>query len=161
MATDATPKTPNLGKDLPAVIPRLFVKDAVQALAFYKLAFGATETMNLLPGGPAEIMVGGSRIMVDEESDKERKGPRTLGGSSVLIHLHVDDVDSVFERTIAAGAKILQPVKNQFFGLRCGELEDPFGHCWLVATRTEDLSPADIQKRIHARDKSGTGPSRS
>ncbi|MGH7781792.1 MAG: VOC family protein [Candidatus Binataceae bacterium] len=138
---------------LQAVIPRLFVKNATEALAFYKSAFGATETMNLLPKGPAEIMVGGSRIMVDEESATERKGPRTLGGSSVLIHLHVDDVDTVFRRTIAAGATVLQPVKDQFFGLRCGELEDPFGHCWLIATRTETLSPAEIQKRIDAREK--------
>jgi PhnB protein len=99
--------------------------------------------------GHAEIKIGGATIMLaDEYPEMGFLGPESLGGSSVTIHLYVEDVDAFFRRAIAAGAKELRPVADQFYGDRSGQLSDPFGHRWHLATRKKDVSAEEMQKRF-------------
>lgn len=142
-----------------AVTPYLSIKGAANAIAFYKKAFAAKEIMRMpAPGGTighAEIQIGDSRIMLaDEYPDLNFHGPKTLGGASVHIHLYVPDVDKVVKKAVAAGAKLLRPVIDQFYGDRSGSLEDPFGHVWHVATHKEDIAPKEMKKRAAAMAKS-------
>ena len=135
-----------------AVTPYLAINGAVRALDFYKRAFGAKELMRVeAPGGKvgqAEIQIGDSRIMLaDEFPEMGFKGPDTLGGSPVMIHLYVEDVDATASQAIAAGAKEVKAVQDQFYGDRSGTFSDPFGHVWTVATHKEDLSSEEMQKR--------------
>jgi PhnB protein len=137
------------------VAPYLAIKNAASALEFYKQAFGASETYRLiLPDGRvghAEIRLGDSLIMLsDEFPEFGGKAPETLGGSPVSIHLYVDDVDAVFRKALAAGARELKAVVDQFYGDRSGQLEDPFGHLWWVATHKEDVAPEEMQRRVRA-----------
>ena len=133
----------------------LNVRDAARALEFYKKAFGAKELMRLVgPGGKvlhAEIKIGDSVIMIAEEVEEwGNLSPQTLGGSPVRIVLYVEDVDALARQAVAAGAKLLVPVADQFYGDRSGRLQDPFGHLWLISTHTEDVSPEEMQKRTDA-----------
>jgi PhnB protein len=146
-------------KPIPAghhtVTPYLAVKNGVKAVEFYKKAFGASEVYKLIMPdgrlGHAEIRIGDSIIMMsDEFPEYGGKSPQTLGGSAVNIHLYVEDVDALFKRALAAGAKERKPVKDQFYGDRSGQVEDPFGHLWWIATHKEDVSPAEMQKRVEA-----------
>lgn len=135
--------------------PYLATKDGFKALEFYKKAFGAAEIYSLkMPDGRlghAEIRIGDSVIMLaDEFPEYGGKSPHTLGGSPVSIHLYVDDVDALFKQALAAGAKERKPIMDQFYGDRSGQLEDPFGHLWWVATHKEDVSPEEMQKRVDA-----------
>lgn len=135
-----------------SVTPYLFIKDAARAMDYYKGAFGAIEEMRMdMPGGKighAEIRIGGSIIMLaDEFPEMEARSPQTIGGSPVMIHLYVENVDAVFAKAVELGAKSLQPVKDQFYGDRSGSLADPFGHLWNIATHKEDLSPEETKKR--------------
>lgn len=137
------------------VSPYLAIKDAAKALEFYKTAFRATESYKLMMPdgrlGHAEIRLGDSVIMLsDEFPEYGGKAPQTLGGSPVSIHLYVEDVDGFFKRALAAGAKERKPVMDQFYGDRSGQLEDPFGHLWWVATHKEDIAPEEMQKRVQA-----------
>jgi PhnB protein len=137
------------------VTPYLAIKDAAKALEFYKTAFGATENYKLMiPDGRlghAEIQLGDSIIMLaDEFPEYGGKAPPTLGGSPVSIHLYVDDVDAFFKKALATGAKERKPVMDQFYGDRSGQLEDPFGHLWWVATHKEDVAPEEMEKRVQA-----------
>jgi PhnB protein len=107
------------------------------------------------PGGKighAEILIGDSRIMMADDCGQESpfRNPRSSGSSSVGLHLYVDDVDQVFAHAVNAGAKVIKPVQDQFYGDRTGALEDPFGHVWFIATHKEDLSPDEIRKRATA-----------
>ena len=137
------------------VTPYLSVQGAAGAIAFYKKAFGAKEVMRM-PGpkgtiGHAEIQIGDSRIMLaDEFPEMNFRAPRSIGGTPVNIHLYVEDADKVVEKAVAAGAKLLQPVADQFYGDRTGSLEDPFGHVWHVATHTEDIPMKALKKRAAA-----------
>ena len=138
-----------------AVTPYLSVKGAAGAIEFYKKAFGAKEVMRMPgPGGTighAEIQIGNSRIMLaDEYPDMNFRSPQSFGGSPVHIHLYVGDVDKVATQAMAAGAKLLRPVADQFYGDRSGTLEDPFGHVWHVATHKEDISLQEMKKRAAA-----------
>ena len=137
------------------VTPYLAIRGAAKALEFYKRAFGATELYKLMMPdgrvGHAEMRLGDSLIMLaDEFPEYGAKAPATLGGSPVNLHLYVDDVDAVFQRAVAAGAVERQPVMDQFYGDRSGQLEDPFGHLWWVATHKEDVPPDEIQRRAEA-----------
>jgi len=145
---------------VPRATPYLCCKDAARAIEVYKKAFGATEAMRLSePGGRighAEIRIGDAPIMLsDEYPEMDVRSPQSLGGSPVLIHLYVDDVDALASRAVAAGAKLLRPVADQFYGDRSGTLTDPFGHRWMIATRKEDVSAAEMQKRYDALMKTG------
>jgi uncharacterized glyoxalase superfamily protein PhnB len=97
------------------------------------------------------VRIGDSMLMlVDEMPDWGVRGPKALNGSPVTIHLYVEDVDAVVAQAVAAGAKVTMPVAEAFWGDRYGQLEDPFGHHWSVATHTRDLSPEEIQKGMAA-----------
>lgn len=137
------------------VTPYLTIKDAIKALEFYKQAFRATERYKLIMPdgrlGHAEISLGDSLIMLsDEFPEYGGKAPPTLGGSPVSLHLYVEDVDAFFNKALVAGAKERKPVMDQFYGDRSGQLEDPFGHLWWVATHKEDVSPQEMQNRVAA-----------
>ena len=137
-----------------------------RAIEFYEKVFGATVAMRLMdPGGKvghAELRIGKGRIMLaDEFPEHDHLGPQSRGGSTVGLHLLVDDVDAVFGRAVAAGAKVLSPVKDEFYGERTGKLADPFGHVWYIATPTEELSDEEIEKRYEDSDKAMTVQSHS
>jgi PhnB protein len=141
--------------EYPGVTPYLAVNDAAAAIEFYKSGFGATERMRLsAPDGKighAEVMIGNAIVMLaDEDPGAAHISPKALGGSTVKLHMYVEDVDAFFEKAQAAGAKVLLPPADQFYGDRSGRLEDPFGHVWLVSTHTEDVSPEEMQKRMEA-----------
>jgi PhnB protein len=136
-----------------SVTPYLCCKDAGAAIEFYKKAFGATEVMRMpAPGGKvghAEIQIGDSRVMLaDEFPDMGFLSPQSVGGSPVMIHLYVDDVDVTAGKAVAAGAKVTRAVEDQFYGDRGGQFDDPFGHKWYVSTHKEDVSPEEVRKRM-------------
>jgi PhnB protein len=132
--------------------PYLYIKGAADAIEFYKKAFGAVELFRMDgPGGTighAEIKIGDSPIMLaDEFPDMGAVSPTTLGGAGVSILLYVEDVDAMAAQAVAAGAKVLQPVENKFYGDRMGSLQDPFGHQWHLGTHIEDVSPEEMGRR--------------
>lgn len=137
-----------------SVTPYLCCRDAGAAIEFYKKAFGATEVLrmdNQGKVGHAELQIGDSRVMLaDEFPEMGFLSPQTVGGSPIMIHLYVEDVDSTANRAVAAGGKVTRPIADQFYGDRGGQIEDPFGHKWYVATHKEDLSPEEIGKRAAA-----------
>jgi PhnB protein len=133
----------------------LCVRNAAAALEFYKNAFGATELMRL--SGPGEkishacIVIGGASIMLaDELPEAGFLSPQSLGGSPVKIHLDVTDVDGLAARALAAGAEEVRPVQDQFYGARSGQFADPFGYTWILSMRTEEVTPAEMQRRLDA-----------
>lgn len=142
------------------VTPYLYIKGAAQALDFYKKAFGAEELFRMdSPDGKighAEIQIGDSRIMLaDEHPEMKALSPKTIGGVASSLMLYVDDVDKMATRAVAAGAKVTRAVQNQFYGDRSGNFEDPFGHCWTIATHVEDISPEEMARRAAAFKQSG------
>ncbi len=136
----------------PQVMPYLIVDGAADAIEFYKTMLGASERLRM-PGrdgriGHAELSVGDAVIMLaDESPDMGARGPHSVGGSPVTIHVYVDDVDAAFERATGAGAKTLQEIEDRFYGDRSGQLEDPFGHHWNLSTHVEDVSPEEMSRR--------------
>ena len=135
--------------------PSLVVKDAAKAIDYYKEVFGAEERMRMPnPNGKiqhAEIKIGDSIIFLsDEFPNMGGKSPQTLGGHSGGIYLYVKDVDAVYEKALAAGAKSAMPVTDMFWGDRHGAFTDPFGHSWGVSTHTEDLSEEEMEKGAQA-----------
>lgn len=138
-----------------SVTPYLIVGDGVRAIEFYKQAFGATELFRMdAPGnkiGHAEIKIGDSPVMLSDESPAwGGKSPETLGGTPVHLMIYVEDVDTVFNRALAAGGKETKALQDQFYGDRSGTLTDPFGHSWTVATHKEDVAPEEMQRRAAA-----------
>ncbi|MBF2083788.1 VOC family protein [Thermoleptolyngbya sp. C42_A2020_037] len=138
-----------------AVTPYLIVHDAAGAIAFYEQAFGATELMRLAdPSGKlahAEIKIGNSPIMLsDEFPEMNHLSAQAIGGTPVNLMVYVEDVDSLFDQAIAAGATEIRPVADQFYGDRAGTLADPFGHVWTLATHVEDLSMEEVNARFSA-----------
>jgi PhnB protein len=138
-----------------SVTPYLFVRSAASAIDFYKNIFGATEIMRM-PGANGKIMhaelrIGDSIVMLaDENPQTGVMSPQTIGGFSVGMHLYVENVDQVIQKAVESGAKLLRPIKNQFYGDRSGSILDPFGHMWSVATHVEDVSPEEMRKRMTA-----------
>jgi PhnB protein len=135
--------------------PYLVIAGAARALDFYKKAFGAVELFRMEgPGGTvghAEIKIGNSPIMLaDEVPGMGFRGPQALGGTPVSLLLYVEDVDARFSQAVAAGATVLRPVKDQFYGDRSGTVQDPFGHVWTVATHKEDVPPEEMKRRAEA-----------
>ena len=133
--------------------PYLIVRDAARGIEFYKKAFGATEMLRCAdPSGKlmhAEIKIGSSPIMLaDEFPDMQILGPQSRGGPTVMILLYVEDVDARFGQAVTAGAKVVRPVKDEFYGDRSGTLEDPFGHVWTIATHSEDVSSEEVHRRF-------------
>lgn len=135
------------------VTPHLGVRDAAAAIDFYERAFGARDLgrLHMADGtiAHAAIEIGGGIVMLaDENPEWGNDSPSSLGGTSVRLHVYVEDVDATFARAIQAGAVEKFPVADQFYGDRSGRLQDPFGHQWIVATRREDLSMEEIQRRF-------------
>jgi uncharacterized glyoxalase superfamily protein PhnB len=135
--------------------PYLRVHDTAAAIDFYSRAFGATELFRLTePGGRvghAEIKIGPATIMLaDENPDRGIRGPRSLGGTTFSIHLHVADVDRAFEQAVGAGATVVRPLQDQFYGERSGTVRDPFGHEWLLGGHLETVTPEEMQRRYTA-----------
>jgi PhnB protein len=143
------------------VTPYLSVEGAAEALEFYKKALSATEVFRLsTPNGQighAEIRIGDSAVMLADPCEAGAfRNPQSLGGTSVGLHVYVEDVDALFTQAIEAGAKVVKPVEDQFYGDRTGTLEDPFGHVWFIATHKEELSPEEINRRAEAIFKGST-----
>lgn len=135
-----------------SVTPTLTVRGAVDALEFYKKAFGAQETMRFPgPDGKtimhAEIKIGDSRIMIGDEFPQMKcLSPQSVGGASSGIFLYVENADTTFNKAVSAGAKVTMPIMDAFWGDRCGQIEDPFGHRWMIATHAKDMSAEEIAK---------------
>jgi PhnB protein len=140
---------PQLPEGMHQLSPHLVCADAARAIDFYVAAFGATEMMRL-PGPDGTLMHarlsinGSSVLLLDENLQWGARGPTTLGGTPVTIHLIVDDVDAWVDRAAAAGATVRMPVDDMFWGDRYGVIEDPFGHSWSLATPVRQMSPAEI-----------------
>ncbi|MFA6238030.1 MAG: VOC family protein [Bacteriovorax sp.] len=133
--------------------PYLTIKNCAKAIEFYKLAFGAVETVRMNGDNNkimhAEIKIGDSILMMSDESiEMNHKGPEVLGGSPVSVLLYVENVDEIFKRAVSAGATVVREVKNEFYGDRMGTLRDPFGHTWFIGTHVEDVSPQEMEKRM-------------
>ncbi len=134
------------------VTPYLVVRDAAGAIDFYKQALGAEELYRIEgpPGkiGHAEIRIGDSIIMLSDEMESgDCRSPQALGGTAVNIFLYVKDVDQVFDQAVSAGAKVSMPVADMFWGDRFGQVTDPFGHSWSLATHKEDVPFEELRKR--------------
>jgi PhnB protein len=138
-----------------SVTPHLICANASAAIEFYKKAFDATETSRL-PGPGGRLMHAGLRIgdsavmLVDEMPEHGALGPKSLKGSPVAIHLYVENVDATAAQAVAAGARLTMPVTDMFWGDRYGQLEDPFGHRWSIATHLRDVTPAEMQQAMQA-----------
>jgi uncharacterized glyoxalase superfamily protein PhnB len=130
----------------------LIVRNGANAIEFYKKAFGAQELYRFPgPDGKsimhAEIKIGNSRIMLSDEFPQMNcRSPQSLGGTGIYIHMYVEDADTTFNKAIAAGAKPTMPIMDAFWGDRYGQIEDPFGHVWGIATRKIDMSPEELAK---------------
>ena len=140
----------------------LCVDGAGNAIDFYKKVFGAKERLRMdAPGGKvghAELTIGDSVVMLaDEFPEMDFRGPKEGAGSSVNMHLYMQDVDAVVARAISAGATLLRAIENKFYGDRTGSIMDPFGHVWHIATHIEDLTPAEMKRRGEAMAKEGGG----
>lgn len=138
-----------------SITPYLIIDGAARALEFYKKAFGAEETVRMPgPGGRiahAEMRLGNSMFMLaDESSESNARGPKTVGGTPVMLMIYVPDVDKTFAAAVAAGATVERPLANQFYGDRTGGVIDPFGHRWYIATHVEDVSPEEMKRRMQA-----------
>src|SRR5262245_20598532 len=147
-------------EDFHTITPQLAVKGVADALAWYTKALGASELLrNVAPDGVrimhSELLLGDSRFFVVDEFGPAMAAPVTLGGTTVTLHLYVGNVDALFDRAVAAGATVIAPVADQFWGDRYGILQDPFGHRWSIASRIEDLSPRRLQERAAEWAKTG------
>ena len=146
-------KVPYIPKGYNSVTPYLIIKGAAQAIDYYKKVFDAKVVVRM--DGPnntvghAELQIGDSRIMLaDENPQMGATSATTIGNSPVSLYLYIPDVDRVVEKAVAAGAKILKPVQDQFYGDRSGFLQDPFGHLWGIATHIEDVSEHEMKERM-------------
>jgi len=150
MTTSPVKKIPD---GMHSVTPHLVCGGAADAIEFYKKAFGAEE-LSRMPGPNGKLMHGSIRIgdsvvmLADEFPDFDSFGPKALKGSSVTIHLYVDDVDAFTARAVAAGATVRMPVSDMFWGDRYGQLDDPFGHRWSIATHMRDLTQEEMQQAM-------------
>ncbi|MDT9687259.1 VOC family protein [Streptomyces sp. P9(2023)] len=139
-------------EDYPSLTPYLCVDGAEAAIDFYVSVLGAHERMRMpAPDGKighAELDLGSSVVMLaDEFPDMGFRSPKAIGGTPVTLHAYVEDVDAVFAAALARGAKELRPVRNEFYGDRTGQFEDPFGHRWSIATHIEDVPAEEMKKR--------------
>lgn len=137
------------------VFAYLRVRDASAAIAFYQRVFGATEKFRLTEPsgrvGHAELDFGGTVVMLsDEYPELGFRGPQSIGAVSSSIHLHVDDADALIQRALDAGAELLRPAQDQFYGERSGTVRDPFGHEWMIGHNIEQVSPEEMQRRYDA-----------
>lgn len=135
------------------VVPYLCIRGATKAIAFYKAAFNA-ELVAVMPMGEdlvahADLKIGSSRVYLADEMPVfgAVKSPKALKGTSMNIHLWVEDCDAAFAQAVAAGAEVLMPLTDQFWGDRFGMVSDPFGHVWAISSQKEDLTPEEVMRR--------------
>ncbi len=152
MAT-ASSKTHHVPTGYHSITPYLITRNAARALDWYKEVFGAVEEMRFpLPDGRighAELKIGDSHLMLaDEFPERQAVSPETVGGTASAIMLYVPDVDAVFKKAIAMGAKSKEEVTDKFYGDRNGTFYDTFGHQWTVGTHIEDVTPEEMQRRM-------------
>ena len=152
-------------RDMHTVTPHLVCDGAAAAIEFYKKAFNAVETARMqTPDGKimhASVRIGDSNVMlVDEFPDYGSVGPKKLNGSPVTLHVYVPNVDQVFEQAVAAGATVKMPVADQFWGDRYGQVVDPFGHNWSIATHVKDMAPDEMVRAMDEMqpDQANIGP---
>jgi uncharacterized glyoxalase superfamily protein PhnB len=137
------------------ITPHLVVSDAAQAIEFYKRAFGAQEKDRFpMPDGKgvmhAELKIGDSVVMLGNEMPPTCLSPKSRGGTSVTLSLYVENADAMFERAVKAGCTVKMPMTDQFWGDRYGQVEDPFGHQWSMATHKQDLTKDQIAANAKA-----------
>lgn len=134
------------------LIPMLAVRNASDAIEWYKKVFQATETSRLTDTdgtiAHAELRIGDSVIMLAEEHPDYNKSPQTLGGTSVILNLYVADVDNLEKLALKADAKSIFPVADQFYGDRAGRIQDPFGHMWIISKHIKDVSAEEMQRQM-------------
>jgi PhnB protein len=144
-------KVLSIPKGYHSITPYLLVNNAKEAMNFYKKAFGAKIAFCLERSdrkvAHAELKIGDSKIMLADPCPEKSHAPDASNGSAIVIHLYVKDVDNVVTSALKAGAEVVQPVENMFYGDRAGCLKDPYGHTWYIATHVEDVSPSKIKKR--------------
>jgi len=137
-----------------SITPSLTCRDAAKAIEFYKKAFGAQELMRMpSPDGKishAELKVGNSVIFVSDEFPGRTAAPSPSAMPSSSLFMYVEDVDTVYNRAVAAGAKSTMPLQDMFWGDRFGNVVDPFGHQWGLAMHIEDVAPEEMGKRAQA-----------
>jgi len=144
--------TKNIPDGFHSVTPTLTVRGAASAIEFYKKAFGAQEIMRFpSPDGKSiwhsEIKIGDSKIMLNDESPQMNcLSPKSVGGATSGIYLYVEDADNVFNKAVAAGGKVTMPIADAFWGDRSGQIEDPFGHRWMIATHKKDMTQEEMRK---------------
>jgi PhnB protein len=139
----------------PPLIPYLAVRDAAKAIAFYQQAFDASELYRLIDPesgkiGHAELLINGTMFMLADEYPVHNKTPQTLGGTTVKLTLMVEDVDAIVDRASAAGATVVMPPSDQFYGHRSASVRDPFGHEWMFQKEIEKVAPEEMQRRWDA-----------
>lgn len=144
------------------VTPYLIIEGAAEAIEFYKQAFGAKELFRFpAPEGKighAELKIGDSPIMLaDAYPDMGYNGPKSLGGSPVSLMIYVENVDTIFNQAVQAGATVKEAVSDKFYGDRLGSLIDPFGHVWHISTHKEDVSMEEMEKRAKAAGAGSSG----
>lgn len=141
--------------DIHEVYAYLRIADAARAIDYYREAFGAKELFRLAEPsgriGHAQLELGPTTLMLsDEYPEMGITGPGSLGGTTVTIHLHVDDADAVLARAEAAGGEVVRPAEDHFYGERSGTLRDPFGHEWNIGHEIEEVEPEEMQRRYTA-----------
>ena len=152
--------------ELHAVFPYLRVRNAAAAIEFYRQAFGAVEEFRPTEPqgriGHAQLKFGTFTVMLsDEYPEYGIQGPEAFGGTGSSVHLHVDDVDQWTNRAVTAGAILVMPPTDQFYGERASKLRDPYGHEWLLGSPIEDVSPAEMQRRFTAMCQAQSNPADS
>jgi PhnB protein len=149
----ATSKTQAIPDGMHSLTPHIICRDAAKAIEFYERAFGAVELVRLpAPDGRlahAAVKIGDSVLMlVDEFPERGCVSPQSGAGSAVVIHLYVPDVDTVIARATSLGAKLVMPASDMFWGDRYGQIDDPFGHRWSIATHVRDVKPEELQSAM-------------
>ncbi len=136
------------------ITPHLVVRGGDQAIEFYKKAFGAQEIGGVFraPDGKvvhAELKIGDSRIMLADEfpGSGHPQSPQTIGATTTVLNIYVDNVDQLFNQAVSAGATVTMPLANQFWGDRYGQVSDPFGHHWALGQHVEDVAPEEMERR--------------
>jgi uncharacterized glyoxalase superfamily protein PhnB len=137
------------------LFPYLRVRQASEAIAFYQRVFGAKEKMRLTEPsgrvGHAELDFGGTVLMLsDEYPELGFRGPQSIGAVTSSIHLHVDDADALIQQALDAGAELVRPAQDHFYGERSGTVRDPFGHEWMIGHNIEQVTPEEMQRRYDA-----------
>src|SRR5437867_2805732 len=137
------------------ITPHLIVQDAARAIEFYKKAFGAQEEVrHMMPDGKAvmhaQLKIGNSMVMIANEFPPTCLSPKSRGGTSVSLHIYVENADATFDRAVKAGCSVKMPMSDMFWGDRYGQVEDPFGHQWSIGTHKKDLTDQQIAEGARA-----------